>query len=116
MEGDEGEWLQQILPLERKISDLQRQLSGDPLKARLDMDPTPTPADRIGRVLYESKYSSSNPTETHRQSLAIAERELRPIVDAVQGLMEKDLPALRARLQQAGAPYTPNVIPALKRE
>ncbi len=114
MESGEDAWMPEVIALEKKVRDLQRQLSGDPLKAQLDMDPTPSPADRIGRVLYESKYSSSTPTKTHMESLAIAQRELKGIVDATAILMEQDLPALRTRLQKAGAPYTPGAVPTFK--
>jgi hypothetical protein len=47
-------------------------------------------------------------------SLQIVEEELAPIVEKLRVILEKDMPALRLKLQEAGAPYTPNVIPAFK--
>jgi len=93
---------------------LNRQLSGDPLKVQLDMDPTPSLSDRLNKIAGESKYSSSDPTGTHLMSLQIAEEELAPIVEKLRVILEKDMPALRLKLQEAGAPYTPNVIPTYK--
>jgi hypothetical protein len=106
----------EIRTIETKIKILQRRMSGDGLKVQLDMDPTPSLSDRIGRVLYESKYSSAEPTSTHMQSLAIAQDELAAIVSELQVVLESDLPAMRKKLQQAGAPYTPGLIPTFKGE
>jgi hypothetical protein len=116
MEDAEDKWLNEIIALERKLKAIQFKLSGDPLKYRLDQNPTPTVTDRISRVLYENKYSSSHPTMTHRNSLAIAEEELSTIVPEVRAVLEKDLHSLRVRLQEAGAPYTPNAIPVFNRQ
>jgi hypothetical protein len=48
------------------------------------------------------------------ESLRIAQGALKGIVDATVVLMEQDMPALRARLQKAGAPYTPGAVPTFK--
>jgi len=114
MDIPEESLLVDINGVESKLKAMQRQLSGDPLKAQLDMDPTPSVSDRIGRVLYESKYSSSQPTSTHMMSLGIAQDELKSIVGNLQEITEKDLVSLRARLQQAGSPYIPKMLPAFK--
>jgi len=75
------------------------------------MNPTPSLSDRLNRIAGEAKYSSSDPTGTHQVGLKIAEEELAPIVAQLSVILEKDLPALRKKLQDAGAPYTPNSIP-----
>ena len=111
MEQPEDIWLKDVINIEKKIKSIQWKLQGDPLKSRLDQDPTPSIADRIGRVNYESRYSSAKPTQTHQHSLAIAEEELTAIIPQVRQVLEQDMAALRTRLQNAGAPYTPNVIP-----
>lgn len=111
MEQPDEKWLRQVISIESKLDTLQRKLSGDPLKVQLDMNPTPSVADRINRIAGENKYSSSEPTGTHQQSLKIAEEDLGVIVSKLQQVLEKDLNELRTQLQQAGAPYTPNAIP-----
>ncbi len=111
MEQPEDKWLQEVINIENKLDTLQRKLSGDPLKAQLDMNPTPSVADRIGRITGENKYSSAEPTGTHQQSLIIAQEELSGIVSNLREVLEKDLTQLRTNLQKAGAPYTPNAIP-----
>ena len=100
-----------MIAIENKLENIQRRLSGDPLKYQLDMDPSPSASDRIGRIVYENKYSSAEPTGTHLASVVIAEDELAAIVKDLREVLEKDMVMLRSRLWEAGAPYTPNVIP-----
>jgi hypothetical protein len=114
METPSENWMSDIISIERNLKTLNRQLSGDPIKVQLDMDPTPTLSDRIGRIAGEAKYSSSDPTGTHKMGLQIAEEELAPIVSQLKTILENDLPALRKKLQDAGAPYTPNTVPVYK--
>ncbi len=114
MDVPEESLLVDINAVESKLKAMQRQLSGDPIKAQLDMDPTPSVADRIGRVLGESKYSSSQPTATHMMSLSIAQDELSSIIGNLQEVTEKDMVSLRAKMQKAGSPYIPNMLPAFK--
>jgi photosystem II stability/assembly factor-like uncharacterized protein len=114
MEESEEGWLAKVISIENKLKVLQRQLSGDPIKNRLDMDPTPSVSDRISRVNYESKYSSSDPTGTHVMSLNIAQEELATVVKDLQAVLEKDMAELRDMLRKAGAPYIPNLIPDFK--
>ena len=114
MDVPEESLLVDINAVESKFKAMQRQLSGDPIKAQLDLDPTPSVADRIGRVLGESKYSSSQPTATHMMSLSIAQDELKSIMGNLQEVTEKDMVSLRAKLQKAGSPYIPNMLPAFK--
>ncbi|MGB4846643.1 MAG: glycosyl hydrolase [Saprospiraceae bacterium] len=111
MEQPEDSWLKEVISIEQKLDTLQRRLSGDPIKVQLDMNPTPSIADRIGRVVGENKYSSAEPTGTHQQSLKIAKEELSGIVSDLKNVLDNDLAQLRIKLQKAGAPYTPNVIP-----
>jgi hypothetical protein len=111
MEQPEDSWLKEVINIEQKLDTLQRRLSGDPIKVQLDMNPTPSVADRIGRIVGENKYSSAEPTGTHQQSLKIAKEELSGIVSDLKNVLEKDLNQLRIKLQKAGAPYTPNSIP-----
>ena len=114
MDVPEESFLIDINGVESKLKSMQRQLTGDPIKAQLDMDPTPSVADRIGRILGECKYSSSQPTTTHMESLKIAQDELKSIMGNLQEVTEKDLVSLRSRLQKAGAPYIPTLLPSFK--
>lgn len=93
--------------IETNLTELNRQLNGDPVKSKLDIDEPMPPASRIGWITYEQKYSTSAPTKTHRTSLEIAREEFAPILDGLQKLANEKVPALEAMLEQADAPYTP---------
>ena len=116
MEQPEEEWLTSVLMFEDKFKNLQEILYGDPLKTQLDLMTSPSIADRIGRVLYESKYSSSAPTGTHLMSLDLAERQLKELVPTVNYLLDQDFRQFKLQLQEAGAPYVPGMLPALKKD
>lgn len=93
--------------LEGQLRDLGRELNGDGLKTKLDLPQSPTPAGRIGWILYEQKYSTSNVTKTHMDSYDIAKEEFAPILEKLKLLATEDVPALEKMLEEAGAPYTP---------
>ena len=111
LETPQPMWLKEAISIETKLEELERRVDGDPIQFQLDMDPTPSISARLGKIIGEGKYSSSDPTGTHQASLAIAKEELVPVVNELKVILEKDLPDLRKKLQEAGAPYTPNVIP-----
>ncbi len=107
VEAPDGDLVQQYYKLDQNIKDIKTKLSGDRDKARLDIDQPPSPASRVGWIVYEQKYSSSAPTKTHMMSLQIAEEEFRPILEELRQLVDKDLDALEQMLEDSDAPYTP---------
>ncbi len=114
METIDDAWYTEVNQIDQHLKKLSRTMSGDPLRVQLDMDPVPTLESRLGKIGGEGKYSSSDPTGTHQQNLKWVEEDLKLVVNELKEILEKDLPALRFKLQQAGAPYTPNVIPYFK--
>ena len=66
--------------------------------------------------MYESKYSSSAPTGTHQMSLDLAERQLKELIPTVNNLLDQEYKLFKLQLQEAGAPYVPGMMPALKKD
>jgi photosystem II stability/assembly factor-like uncharacterized protein len=95
-----------IQTIEKEMRATNEQLNGDPLKARLDIGQPPSISSRIGWISYEMKYATATPTQTHRNSFAIAKRDFPAVLDEVKALAKK-VDALQKRLEAAGAPYTP---------
>ena len=93
--------------LDKKLDELSVQMYGDRIKTRLDIDQPPTPQGRMGWIEYEQKYSTSEPTQTHRESFKIAKEEFMPLLEQLQNLAENDMEALEKKLEEADAPYTP---------
>ena len=89
------------------LKELKTSLQGDRNKSRLDIDQIPSPSSRIGWIVYESKYSTSAPTQTHRESLAIAKEEFEPILNRLRSLVNNEINDLEQKLENADAPYTP---------
>jgi len=96
-----------VLNIESKLKEIKVLLNGDPVKNRLDIGQLRSPADRVGSILYEQKYSTATPTITHVNSLAIAKKEFSPIQQKVDALYENDIKELEQLLKKVGAPYTP---------
>ncbi|MCK7590976.1 glycosyl hydrolase [Subsaxibacter sp. CAU 1640] len=95
------------LSIENKIKDINVQLYGDPIKAQLDIDQPQSPANRLGTIGYEQKYSTSKPTQTHRDSYNIAKEQIKSIKMEVEHISKVDMKQLEEQLIKAGAPYTP---------
>ena len=97
----------QALAIEDELKDIRIALYGDPIKSSLDMDQKQNPATRLGTIGYEQKYSTAHPTQTHRDSYAIAKKQIEPIKQRVEQLSKVQMKQLEEQLIQAGAPYTP---------
>ena len=107
VEAPTEEMMKDYYALDKKLKDLSTKMYGDRIKTQLDIDQPPTPAGRIGWIDYEQKYSTSEPTKTHRESYKIAKEEFMPLLEELQQLAENDLEALEKKLEEADAPYTP---------
>ena len=95
------------LAIENQIKTINIALYGDPVKARLDMDQLQSPANRLGTIGYEQKYSTAAPTQTHRDSYQIAKTQIDSIRKQVEKLYNTDVKQLETQLVAAGVPYTP---------
>lgn len=102
-----GDMIADYAKIENGLRDIRTKLYGDNIKSTLDIDQKVTPANRVGWIQYEQKYSTSAPTMTHQNSLAIAKEEFAPILIELQKLVNEDLEALENKLEEADAPYTP---------
>ena len=61
-----------VINIESKLKAVKVLLDGDSIKRRLDIEQPRGVADRVGSIMYEQKYSTSAPTKTHINSIAIA--------------------------------------------
>jgi len=102
-----GLWAKSVVAIEDKIDDINIALNGDRIKRRLDISQPQSPANRIGKISYEQKYSTSAPTKTHRDSYAIAKREIEAIKKRAEAIFNVDIKQLEDQLIKSGAPYTP---------
>ncbi len=98
---------QRLDELGAALARLEIRLRRDPARARLNEPAVPSVLDRLGRVAGSHWSTRQTPTATMRASVEVAERELAEIVPALARVIERELPELEARLEAAGAPWTP---------
>lgn len=97
----------EVLDIENKLKDIRVSLYGDPVKNKLDIRQAQSPAARIGNISYEQKYSTSTPTQTHKDSYVIAKAEITGLKQRVEAIYNIDVKQLEEKLVKSGAPYTP---------
>ena len=103
----------QWLAIDTEWKDIKEALNGDQAMAVIGQQPPPTIGARLGHILVGTGYSTYGPTESHRQSLEIAESEFDVVRTRINTLQGTTIPALEAALIAAGAPWTPgSPIPA----
>jgi photosystem II stability/assembly factor-like uncharacterized protein len=102
-----GNLSSEVTTIEKQLEEVQEAMYGDPVKRRLDIDQPLSPASRLGAIGYEQKYSTATPTQTHRDSYAIAKDEVMVIKAKMERIFNEDIKALEKKLIASGAPYTP---------
>ena len=109
--GSVRDLLDRLDAVESDLLDLEVELTGDGTKARREEATLPGLTDRIGRVVYGYWASSSAPTKTMRDNVAIVERQLPAALDTLRKIVEQDLVAIETELERRGGPWTPGRIP-----
>lgn len=105
------ELLAELTVMEEKVRIIRTAFYGDQTAVRIDKPSQPSLASRIYGMSYDLWSSSSAPTGTQRQQMAIADTQLREQTIALKALVERDLKQFSARLEAAQAPWTPGVLP-----
>lgn len=102
-----GPLYKQIVAVEDEIREINKGMYGDPVKYSLDISQPQTPANRLGILSYEQKYTTSSTTTTHRDTFNIAKAELEAIFNRMESLISGPMKQLEEAMKQAGMPYTP---------
>ncbi|MCC6725304.1 MAG: glycosyl hydrolase [Saprospiraceae bacterium] len=103
--------LADVKALEQKIKDLNKAFYGDGVAVKIDKPHAPSLADRIYGMAYDIWSSSSAPTTTQKEQMAIASKLFQAELAKLKQLVEVDLPALDRKLEAAQAPWTPGRLP-----
>ena len=93
--------------LELKLIDLRERFSGDPTKPRRNEPGMVGLLGRIDNIIGGHWMTTSAPTNSHRKNYEIAAAEFSETLEKLRPLLEKDLPALHEKLEDAGAPWAP---------
>ena len=93
--------------MELKLWDVREAFTGDPTRPRRNEPAPPGLVGRIDTIIRGHWSTTSAPTASHRKNYEIAEAEFSEALEKLRPLLEKDLPALHDRLEDAGAPWSP---------
>ncbi|MCU0235299.1 MAG: hypothetical protein MUE90_14860, partial [Thermoanaerobaculales bacterium] len=93
--------------LKQELYGLEEALSGSRTKRTLGQSQLPTVAGRLRVAASSDGQSDYGPTATHRRALAIASESFAALEPRLRELLDGELPALEARMEAAGVPWTP---------
>jgi photosystem II stability/assembly factor-like uncharacterized protein len=113
IDGPDPKLVAQVNAVDTTLRDIDEALNGDAvLRAHQEPSP-PALVDRITTAV-NGFTTTSGPTATHQESLAIAEKEFAPLLDKLRRTIAVDLAAIEKQLNERGAPWTPGRIPDWK--
>ncbi len=106
--------LGEIKAFEKKVAEVQRKLSGDRTFRSIDQETEPGLFSRIRGVIGDHRRSTSAPTQSQKDAFRIVSDEFPPILEEVKKLVE-EVKKIEKKLDEIGAPYTPGILPVLKK-
>lgn len=112
IDGPDPKLLAQVNAVDTALHDVDDAINGDSV---LRSHNEPVPASLMDRVntAVNGLTTSSAPTATHREALALGEQQAGAILTRLRKLIGVDLAAIEKQLNTAGAPWTPGRIPEL---
>jgi hypothetical protein len=90
-----------------RLDAIQIEFRGDRILSRLDRPVPPSISGRLRTITGELWNTTSAPTGTQREQYRFAGEAFERVLPELRALVEEDIPAFEARLDDAGAPWTP---------
>ncbi len=103
--------LDEVDSLTNQLDDMRVIMFGDRTVSSHSEPTTPGLRNRVSRAMWGTRSITTKPTQTQRESLAVAAGQFGPLLEELRSLVEKDIKGLEDQLEAAGAPYTPGRIP-----
>ena len=110
------ELLAAVYGLEQRLNDLLVQLRGDQTRIGREEPAAPSINQRVHQVVSSQWNSTSAPTQTQRDEYRYAGTEFSDVLAKLRVLITEDLVRLEAKLEAAGAPWTPGRVPEWEME
>jgi hypothetical protein len=88
------------------LAAIERRLSGDPARGRLNEPDTPSISGRVGSVAAGHWETRQMPTATQRRDLELASTQLAGLQQELRAIVTGEIARLEAALEAAGAPYS----------
>lgn len=96
--------------VDQTLRDIDEELNGDRVLRTRNEPGAPSLLDRVTTAV-NGLTTTSPPTATHKEALAMAEAKLVPLLERLRRAVEVDLAAIEKQLNAAGAPWTPGRVP-----
>ena len=103
---DPGTFDTELETIKQSLYDVDEALSGNRSRRAFGEPRVPNVARRLQVASISDGQSDYGPTATHRRQLEIARQEFARIEPELRKLLEVDLVALKARMEEAGVPWT----------
>ena len=101
------ELLTEVRQLDLELTDILEKFNGDPTKRQRNESSYPGFNARLRTMMQGAMGSSEGPTGTHMQQYDIVVEEYQSVSGKLNDLVEKKIPKLNKKLDEAGAPWTP---------
>jgi len=103
--------LAELEGLQQRLNSLLISLRGDPTRAKRNEPDGPSLMERVQAVVDSQWHATSPPTRTQRDAYRFAGEQFTRVLADLRTLVEVDLKATEAKLEAAGAPWTPGRLP-----
>ncbi|MFT5618818.1 MAG: photosystem II stability/assembly factor-like uncharacterized protein [Arenicella sp.] len=102
--------LAEIEKLESQLQKISIALNGDRSLGKRQFETLPSIANRVGIIVYGLWNNTTEPTSTQKENYELAAELFTPVLSQIKQIANTDLPKIENKLNQLGAPYTPNRI------
>jgi photosystem II stability/assembly factor-like uncharacterized protein len=113
--GSSPELMLEARAIETSLRLIQYSLEGNPTFTNYDEPQLPSIIERIEDVVWGTMFTSSAPSNTHRQSCTAARAALEPILKDLDTLMKQRIPELESKMEMKQAPWTPGRLPQIRK-
>ncbi len=100
-------WMTDVKTLEKVSHDVRIKLWGDKHKSKRDIETIPGIGNRVESIVWNTWYSTSNPTITNKEQYKLVKEEYAEIRASLDK-MKSDVQKLESKLDSKNVPYTPH--------
>ncbi|MEM9884836.1 MAG: glycosyl hydrolase [Bacteroidota bacterium] len=101
---DMGGLYEELYAAKGKLMDIKTMMEGNAAKNEIGEKNAPDVSSRFFTA-YRGATSTYGPTPMHKESLALAQKQLKMLMNKLQTISEEHLPKMEKRLSDAGAPW-----------
>jgi len=105
--GADLAWMTEVKSLEGTSHDVRIEMWGDFHKSRRDVETVPGTAYRVENIVWNTWYSTSDPTTTNKEQFELAKEEYSSIRKQLDDY-KAGVQALESKLDSKNIPYTPS--------